>query len=190
MRNGHRFFQKLFVGLIFFQGVLSAADAVWKPMEHSYDVASGSALDFSFLLDAPAGKHGFVVATNGHFSFESEPEKNVRFYGNHVGLEGITKPECERLAERFARMGYNAARIHVYDQDLQGKKGSSLSVDPAQEDVLDFLIDAMKRRGIYLTIDLYVARVILPGEIPGIDQAFQHGYKLLVHIHEPAFENW
>ena len=28
------------------------------------------ALDYSHLLDAPAGKHGFVKVKNGHFYFE------------------------------------------------------------------------------------------------------------------------
>ena len=27
-------------------------------------------LDYSYLLDAPAGKHGFVTTRNGHFYFE------------------------------------------------------------------------------------------------------------------------
>ncbi len=165
-------------------------NALWKPMKHSYDINPGSALDFTFLLDAPAGKHGAVLITNGHFAFAQKPGERVRFYGNNIGLEGITKPECEKLAERFARMGYNAARIHVYDQDLQGKKNPSTAVDPVQEDILDYLIDCMKRRGIYLTIDLYVARVIFPNEIAGIPNALQHAYKMLVHLHEPSLENW
>ena len=40
---------------------------------------SQGALDFSYLLDAPAGKHGFVTAKHGHFYFGWCKSKIYRF---------------------------------------------------------------------------------------------------------------
>lgn len=41
-----------------------------------------SMMDFSFLLDAPAGKHGFVQVKNGHFVFEDGTP--ARFFGLNI----------------------------------------------------------------------------------------------------------
>ena len=32
--------------------------------------ANTGVMDFSYLLDAPAGKHGFITERDGHFYFE------------------------------------------------------------------------------------------------------------------------
>jgi len=162
----------------------------WAPIPTTYDVQPGSPLDFSFLLDAPAGKHGPIVVRDGHFVFAKEPVRRIRFYGNHAGLEGMAKADCEPLAARFARMGYNAVRLHTYDQDLQGKNGLSTELDPGQEEVLDYLIYQMIQHGIYITLDLYVARTIFPNEVPGFSAPMQHAYKFLVHLDEGARSNW
>jgi hypothetical protein len=166
------------------------SDDNWHPFVHSYDVESGSILDFSYLLDPPAGKYGMVKVRNGHFEFDKRPGKRIKFYGNHVGLEGITKDECGKLAERFAKMGYNSARIHVYDQDLQSKTKPSFKLDRNQLDILDYLFYCFKQKGIYLTIDLYVARVVFNGEIPEVGHDIHHEYKFLVHLLDSAYENW
>ena len=57
--------------------------AEWVPLHDTTDIASGSALDFSKLgwVDAPAGKHGRVVAKGAHFEFEGKPGVPQRFYG-------------------------------------------------------------------------------------------------------------
>lgn len=162
----------------------------WQPITHHYDVEAGSILDFSIFLDPPAGKYGKLIVRNGHFEFQGRPGTRVKFYGNQVGLEGITKPECEKLAERFARMGYNNARIHVYDQDLASKTPPSSDLDPEQLDVLDYLFYCMKERGIYLSIDLYVARVLTDGEITEFPRKMQHEFKFLAHFTESGHENW
>ena len=49
-------------------------NADWRVVDTDRFVEKGSALDFSFLLDAPAGKYGRIKVTpNGHFEFEKLP---------------------------------------------------------------------------------------------------------------------
>src|SRR5262249_41253286 len=58
-----------------------AAGPEWIPLDLKLDIEPGSALDLSALSDAPAGKHGRVVARpDGHFGFEQGKDP-VRFYG-------------------------------------------------------------------------------------------------------------
>ena len=60
------------------------ANKDWQPFKYSLDVEKNSALDMSFLTDAPAGKYGWVKAKDGHFVFEKKPNTPVRFYGANL----------------------------------------------------------------------------------------------------------
>ena len=52
----------------------SAEGRDWKAMRYNRDVKPGSALDFSGLLDAPAGKYGPVtIDAAGRFVFRDRP---------------------------------------------------------------------------------------------------------------------
>ncbi len=145
-----------------------------RPFVMKKDVIFTGALDFSFLLDAPAGKHGFVVIRDGHFHVGG---KRVRFYGFNIpfGCPFSPKPDAERIAERLARAGVNFARIHAVDGRPHGgapllidyTKGSSTSIDPGQWDKLDYMIHCLKQRGIYLQLDLFCYRGFLPAD--GLD---------------------
>ena len=59
-------------------------------------------LNFSHLLDAPAGKHGFAESRNGHLYFEDGTR--ARFLGFNIAARSNTPShtDAERLAERFA----------------------------------------------------------------------------------------
>ena len=61
----------------------------WKALDLSdLAVAPGSALDLSAWNDAPAGKHGRVVAmADGQLAFANAPNTPVRFFGfNWINL--------------------------------------------------------------------------------------------------------
>lgn len=143
-------------------------------------------LDFSRLLDAPAGKHGFVTARNGHFYFEDGTR--ARFIGFNLAARSNTPPHAvaEQLAERMARLGVNLIRLHAADAPIGDEKwswsscrkaplidyqsGSSRNLNPEGLDRFDYLIAKLEERGIYLHIDLHVARQFMPGdelEYPG-----------------------
>ena len=59
----------LFVFLPF--GILKEkSEGAWFPFYIPWNYCEGSRVDFSFLLDAPAGKHGFLKSRGGHLYFE------------------------------------------------------------------------------------------------------------------------
>lgn len=133
----------------------------YAPFVPSKTIAKGSALDFSWLLDAPAGKYGFAYAKDGEIFFENNPGKPARFYGNNLCFQANypDKENAEKLAELFAATGYNILRIHHYDDPLIDKSSPDrLSFDAEKLDRLDYLVAAMKKRGIYITTDLFVSR--------------------------------
>ncbi|MBS1369956.1 MAG: hypothetical protein HPZ91_08400 [Lentisphaeria bacterium] len=168
----------------------------WVRLDSPRTVLPGSPLDFSGMLDAPAGKYGrVVVAPDGGFTFENAPEKRVRFVGVNLCFAAnfLEKSDADALAERLARHGYNAVRIHHQDNGLV-RKGApdSLTLDGEQLDKLEYLFAACKKRGIYITTDVFVSRKLKADDnIPELDPesgAFQ--MKALLPISRSAMENW
>ena len=152
----------------------------WRPFECDRSVLKDSALDFSFLQDAPAGKYGFIhAAPDGQFYFENS-SKPIRFYGTNICFAALymQKNECELIAERLARVGYNAVRIHHYDRDIVDRNNTedSHKIRPDNLDKLDYLIYALKKEGIYISIDLFSARQVVKGEFPGLPECGSNGY--------------
>ena len=166
-------------------------NADWREIRFDHAVEPGSALDFSFQLDAPAGKHGFLRAVGENFEFEKRPGVPVRFYGANLTLTAnyMSHAEADQLAERLSRIGYNAIRLHHYDRDLVVKTaGNSLEIDPEQLDRLEYLIAALKKRGLYILIDLYSIRDPVAGEfstLPGVGRGpvGRRDYKLGAMLH-------
>jgi hypothetical protein len=169
----------------------------WIPLKLDLDIAVGSALDFSKMswLDTPAGKHGWMIARpDGQFAFEKNPEIPRRFYGVNLCFSAQYLPHAEagRLADRMARLGYNAIRIHHYEGILAEDQDTSTHFNPERLDQLDYLLWALIQRGIYITTDLYVSRPVTEKEI-GINGNAAVGmdrFKQLVPVHAGAWENW
>ena len=124
------------------------------------------------VLDAPAGKHGFVKVKDGHFYFEDGAR--AKFWGTNLCF-GACFPEhknAEVMANRIAYFGFNAVRLHHMDfhfepngifedvapafKNAQQKPTGNLS--PRQLDKLDYLIYQLKQRGIYIDINTLVSR--------------------------------
>ncbi|MDR1283859.1 MAG: hypothetical protein LBK99_24035, partial [Opitutaceae bacterium] len=169
----------------------------WAAWEHSVEIEPGGVFDFSFLADAPAGKHGPLVATPaGHFGFADRPGERVRLWGVNLCFSAnyLEPDEAERLAARLAVSGYNTVRFHHYDRDLVAKEKRSGDFDPAQLAKLDGLFAAMKRHGLYVNIDLFTLRGFNSDEMAalGIDPGYdiQAQFKALVPISEEAFTDW
>lgn len=129
------------------------------------------ALDFSHLLDAPAGKHGFLRNRDGELVFEDGTQ--IRFFGVNCTGEGAMpdKDAARATAERLATAGVNMVRLHNPDGrrpngrslvDYSGGDSQRLSEDGF--DHLDYFISELKKRGIYIHIDLFVSRAFLPGD--------------------------
>ena len=157
--------------------VTNARDG-WAPVVPSDRVEPGSALDASGLLDAPAGKHGFVGVVGGRLGFARGGR--ARFFGVQV-LPPFPFLEPERtdaLADRLAASGVNLVRLGDLDSPLGPARGL---FDDAREDTrefdpialarLDHFIAALKKRGIYVAIELQSARRFrADDDVPSVDQ--------------------
>lgn len=150
-----------------FRGVAANEDDDLFPFLISYD-GPENITNMSHLLDAPAGKHGFVRIENGRFVTDAG---SIRFYGtNLTGAANFPeKKDAERLASRLARFGINCVRLHYFDADygnaLNEKEVGIFTdpttqrrLDPSQLDRMDYLVAQLKKRGIYVNMNLHVAR--------------------------------
>ncbi len=145
----------------------------WYPFYFPEKLDLGSPLNIGKLvLDAPAGKHGFVKVKDGHFYFEDGTR--AKFWGTNLCFSACfpDKKQAEMLAKRIAYFGFNAVRLHHMDwgfepmgifEDIcpahknpQMKKTGVLS--KAQMDKLDYLIYQLKICGIYIDMNLLVSR--------------------------------
>lgn len=178
--------------------VTIAAGEEWVPLKLDLDIEPGSALDFSGqgFLDAPAGKFGRIQASaDGHFVYENDPQKKPRrFYGVNFcfSAQYLGHEQADQLAERVARLGYNAIRIHHYEGELCQQQKDSITFNPEKIDRLDYFLAACFKRGIYVTTDLFVSRPVPRSEIgqTGGGNVGMDEYKDLVPVHDKAFENW
>lgn len=119
-----------------------------------------NSLDFSFLLDAPAGKHGFVQVEDGNFVFEDGT--SARFFGLNIhsaqGLR-LSHTQADALAERLASLGCNLVRFHSIERPapqgiLDPDANDTVTFDNVQLDMMDYFISVLKQRGIYVKIDV------------------------------------
>jgi len=165
------------IGLAF--AVQAQEAAPLFPFVISYD-GPDNASSVAHLLDAPAGRHGFVRAQGGHFVTDAGP---IRFHGtNLTGPANFpSRADADKLAARLARFGINCVRLHFMDtwyvnfmtRPTQGiladDTHTQRELDPKQLDRLDYMIAAFKRAGIYVNINLHVGRTLDERDgLPGI----------------------
>ena len=134
---------------------------------------ASSLADVSFLLDAPAGKDGFIRVQDGHFV---RPDgKRIRFWGVHLtdwsrgSILLPPKEDASMWAATLARFGVNMVRLHFLDLAaprgiIDSTRNDSRAFDAQQLDRLDFLIAELKKRGIYVDLNLNVGRSYKAGD--------------------------
>lgn len=138
-----------------------------------YDIPATAAdahfVDWSGLLDAPAGKHGWLKPKGDKFAFENGT--GIRFWGvSLVGSESFpSHAMADSVATRLSRMGVNLVRLHHMDApwsnpNLFGNKTGTSKLDSAALDKLDYLHASLKKRGIYIMPDLLVHREFLESD--------------------------
>jgi hypothetical protein len=126
-----------------------------------YDKNVPGVVSAESLLDAPAGRAGFVTVRGDHFYCG---ERRIRFWGTNFcfGACFPTHEEADKLALRLARFGINAVRFHHMDNApfprgiFTDAKLDTLS--PEAMDRLDYFISALKSQGIYSDLNLHVSR--------------------------------
>lgn len=166
-------------------------DRNWLPFENVQNVVPGSILDFSKYTDAPAGKYGWIsIDKKGHFVAEKRPEKRIRFLGANLVTTGQVqdKKNADELADNLAKMGYNTVRFHHFERYIVDPKGTDSKVfDPGKLDKMEYLFAALKKRGIYMTLDLYCSRAVKPQEL---GETARKNFKSLILTDRNVYENY
>jgi hypothetical protein len=127
-----------------------------------------SLVDFSFLLDAPAGKHGFLTTrSDGHFYFADGTR--AWFFGINIANHSVFQsPEAiDNMVAVFRRAGINLVRFHHIDERggvIDLTRDDSRHLDPEKLDLLDYWIFKCKQAGIYVYLDLLDYRTFKPGD--------------------------
>ena len=143
------------------------------PFTMNHRVPSGSRVDLSGLLEAPAGKAGFIRVEGSHFV---RPDGGrIRFWGVNItdwsrGSVMIpSKEDAPVWAAALARFGVNCVRLHFLDLDaprglMDSTRNDSREFDREQLDREDFFIAELKKRGIYINLNLNVGRSYKAGD--------------------------
>ncbi|MCK6489250.1 MAG: hypothetical protein L6R48_13145 [Planctomycetes bacterium] len=130
--------------------------AGWQPFRLGFSIPAAPLLDLSHLLDAPAGRHGFVQVKDGHFAFADGTP--ARFWGTNIhASDGFraSREQAGRCAATLARWGVNLVRLHLPETAL---RDNARPAEPPRPDApgwagFDELVAAFKARGIYVLID-------------------------------------
>ncbi len=142
---------------------MHAAGNKWLTYDPPIGQSKTGALDFSWLNDAPVGKHGFVVPGGEKFVFEDGTP--VKFFGVNLGFGSAVpdKKVAEAIAEDLYRSGANIARIHCTDATYGGvidyTQEKTGLLNPVEMDKLDYLVYCLREKGIYLHLDTTAARI-------------------------------
>lgn len=141
-------------------------------VDHRAGLQGHSPADLSFLLDAPAGRHGYIHDANGHL--ESGGGRRIRFWGVNVtdwspGSTQIpSKEDAPLWAATLARYGVNCVRLQFLDfvrpRGLIAAGKDTRELDPQQMDREDFFLAQLEKRGIYIDFNLLVGRPFQAGD--------------------------
>ena len=182
--------------LTFFSRAEDASRAPDRTNWFDYPIARlGLPVDLSFMNQdsegnyIPAGSRGFLRVDDGRLVFEDGTEG--RFWGVNL-TAGATLPEAARaieLADRLARLGINAVRLHHLDSwyrpiiDYSHPSGTTRHLDAESMRRLDRLVYELRRRGIYIVLDPWVQRRFLPGDgVPATEDMGEGSFHLHPYI--------
>ncbi len=144
-----------------------------RPFVMNHRSAAASRADVSFLLDPPAGKDGFIQIRNGHLA--TGGGRRIRFWGVNVtdwskgSVMLPPKEDAPVWAAALSRFGVNLVRLHFLDLFaprglIDAARDDSRSFDAGQLDRLDFWVAELKKRGIYVNLNLNVGRSYKRGD--------------------------
>jgi hypothetical protein len=149
------------------------AGAGWFPLQRTPEpplsAAGSSAIDMSGWLEAPAGKRGPVRTVGDHFEFADGTR--IKFWGTNLAYSGNCAPEkkwADATAERFARFGLNAVRLHKFTSGDPAiiDPNDATALVPAAVDRLDYFCSRLKEKGIYYGFSHTYGFIVAPGNKP------------------------
>lgn len=170
--------------------LLSAAAAAvdLKPFEVQWIPSGKVEADASLLLAKPAGASGFVSVQGG--KLVDGAGKRFRIWGVNLSFTGSfpRKEDAPAYASHLARYGINCVRIHHHDWRsprglIDAKHPDSRHLDAEMLDRFDFFVSELKKQGIYVDLNLNVARAFQPGD--GVKDAGQLGFGKAVTLFDP-----
>src|SRR5579862_3475711 len=101
-----------FIAILALSGLVARADDLGRTDVNGGLFPDSSIVDFSYLLDAPAGKNGFLtVDSNGHFAWPSGDR--ARFWGVNISNRSVWVPQevVDKVVDVLARAGVNMVRF-------------------------------------------------------------------------------
>jgi hypothetical protein len=144
-----------------------------KPFVIDHRHAADSLVDLSFLLEAPAGKNGFL-SVRGDQILKGDG-KPIRFWGFNItewsrgSTEVPAKEDSPMWASALARSGANLVRLQFLDLAaprglIDGARDDSQHFNLTQLDNEDFFLAEIMKRGIYVDFNLNVGRQFKTGD--------------------------
>ena len=162
------------IGVYFLQSCLTVtvfAETRWYDFNMK-DLSKEYHSLLEMVLDPPAGKHGYLKISNGNLLFDNGTP--ARFWGVNITSSSCfpTYEMAEKIATDLARLGFNNVRFHHIDtgfepkgifkdtapkkKNLDAKKTGIFS--ESQLDKLDYFILQLKKKGIYVNLNLLSGR--------------------------------
>jgi hypothetical protein len=148
---------------------------------------AGTPIDLSWLSPEPAGAGGRLRA-DGERIVDARG-REVRLFGTNICDWHAIMPReyAEPVARRLRELGINFIRLHYFDFKPAPEgilQADMQSLDPAMLDRLHYLVAQLKAHGIYVDINLHVAR-----SYPGQPAGWQWMGKGIDRIHRPYLES-
>jgi hypothetical protein len=142
-------------------------------MDYHRGARAPSPVDVSFLLDAPAGKHGFIEVRDGHLA--TGDGHRIRLWGVNItdwspGSQQVpAKDQAAFWADTLARFGVNCVRFQFLDLEtprglIDSHRSDTRALDPEAFDREDKFIAELEKRGIYIDFNLLVGRPFKAGD--------------------------
>ena len=184
---------KLVCGLFIILSQTVFADNWLSIKDKSLEIVSGSALDFSLLVESgEAGQHGRIISNNGHLAYSNSPNNAQRFFcaSEPYGHDGFPDhATADRYAKQVRLHGYNVARFHFVEHLLMEEQHEDFAFNPEQLDRFYYLLAALKREGVYWILD---GMTSWNGAYGNIEDRWEFKYntKLRVYFDKDVQAHW
>ena len=146
-----------------------------------------SPIDLSFLSPEPAGAHGFLRPRGEELV--DDRGVPIHLFGSNI-TDYHPMPDkalAAPIAERLRQLGINFIRLHYFDWDIAPRgilNPDRQTLNAEKLDQLDWLVANLKRCGVYVNLNLHVAR-----GYPNMPPNWDWMGKSLDMVHQPYIES-
>lgn len=141
----------------------------YEPCEYPDSIA-GSPIDMSYLLDAPAGKHGYLNVDGDKLYFDDGTP--FKIWGVNLTTSLNSYDDARDYAKKIAQLGFNCVRFHFVAVGETGTGMTSIDSATRRSDMLSpkwmdlwcYMLNELKQRGVYSIIPLAQYNTILTND--------------------------